>query len=77
MTNLAPCSGVRIHLWPQKGKSSSDLPAGKRVREVTSKMVQIPAGPAPLQVRSTVLFEDVVLVKEQRLLPKHLLMFML
>ncbi|KAA3479539.1 gpi inositol-deacylase [Gossypium australe] len=50
VTNLAPCSGVRIHLWPQKGKSSSDLPAGKRVLEVTSKMVQIPAGPAPRQV---------------------------
>ncbi|WRX22233.1 GPI inositol-deacylase PGAP1-like - like 1 [Theobroma cacao] len=50
VTNLAPCSGVRIHLWPQKGKSSSDLPAGKRVLEVTSKMVQIPAGPAPRQI---------------------------
>ncbi|KAE8718479.1 hypothetical protein F3Y22_tig00110013pilonHSYRG00322 [Hibiscus syriacus] len=50
VTNLAPCSGVRVHLWPQKGKSSSDLPAGKKVLEVTSKMVQIPAGPAPRQV---------------------------
>ncbi|XVE84099.1 hypothetical protein DITRI_Ditri16bG0142300 [Diplodiscus trichospermus] len=50
VTNLAPCSGVRVHLWPQKGKSSSDLPAGKRILEVTSKMVQIPAGPAPRQV---------------------------
>ncbi|KAK9030562.1 hypothetical protein V6N11_031985 [Hibiscus sabdariffa] len=50
VTNLAPCSGVRVHLWPQKGKSSSDLPAGRRVLEVTSKMVQIPAGPAPRQV---------------------------
>ncbi|XVF57876.1 hypothetical protein PTKIN_Ptkin07bG0017800 [Pterospermum kingtungense] len=50
VTNLAPCSGIRIHLWPSKGKSSSDLPAGKRVREVTSKMVQIPAGPAPRQI---------------------------
>ncbi|XP_021299155.1 uncharacterized protein LOC110427851 isoform X2 [Herrania umbratica] len=50
VTNLAPCSGVRIHLWPQKGKSSSGLPAGKRVLEVTSKMVQIPAGPAPRQI---------------------------
>ncbi|KAL4386880.1 hypothetical protein GQ457_09G009030 [Hibiscus cannabinus] len=50
VTNLAPCSGVRVHLWPQKGKSSSDLPAGRGVLEVTSKMVQIPAGPAPRQV---------------------------
>ncbi|XWS44062.1 hypothetical protein CRYUN_Cryun15aG0012500 [Craigia yunnanensis] len=50
VTNLAPCSGVRVHLWPQKGKPSSDLPAGKRVLEVTSKMVQIPAGPAPRQL---------------------------
>ncbi|OMO69087.1 GPI inositol-deacylase PGAP1-like protein [Corchorus olitorius] len=50
VTNLAPCSGVRIHLWPHKGKLASDLPAGKRVVEVTSKMVQIPAGPAPRQI---------------------------
>ncbi|XP_022750511.1 uncharacterized protein LOC111299544 isoform X2 [Durio zibethinus] len=50
VTNLAPCSGVRVHLWPQKGRSSSDMPAGKRVLEVTSKMVQIPAGPAPQQI---------------------------
>ncbi|VVB04204.1 unnamed protein product [Arabis nemorensis] len=49
VTNLAPCSGVRIHLWPEKGKSNSDLPVSERVLEVTSKMVLIPAGPAPKQ----------------------------
>lgn len=49
VTNLAPCSGVRLHLWPEKEKSNSDLPVCERVVEVTSKMVLIPAGPAPKQ----------------------------
>lgn len=75
VTNLAPCSGVRVHLWPQKGNLPSDLPAGKSVLEVTSKMVQIPAGQAPRQVLRTVLFE-VVLFGETIVL-KHLLLFML
>uniref|UniRef100_A0A0D9XBS7 GPI inositol-deacylase n=1 Tax=Leersia perrieri TaxID=77586 RepID=A0A0D9XBS7_9ORYZ len=52
VTNLAPCSGVRIHLWPEKDHSSEqkEIPASKNIVEVTSKMVQIPAGPAPKQV---------------------------
>ncbi|GKV41303.1 hypothetical protein SLEP1_g48851 [Rubroshorea leprosula] len=51
VTNLAPCSGVRLHLWAEKGTPNSDLPASKKkVLEVTSKMVQIPAGPAPRQI---------------------------
>ncbi|XP_060196012.1 uncharacterized protein LOC132625198 isoform X2 [Lycium barbarum] len=50
VTNLSPCSGVRLHLWPEKGTSVSNLPINKRVLEVTSKMVQIPSGPAPKQV---------------------------
>ncbi|KAF8663606.1 hypothetical protein HU200_055328 [Digitaria exilis] len=52
VTNLAPCSGVRIHLWPEKHHSpvQDGVPASKKVVEVTSKMVQIPAGPAPKQV---------------------------
>ncbi|TVU11055.1 hypothetical protein EJB05_44617 [Eragrostis curvula] len=52
VTNLAPCSGVRIHLWPEKHHSSvqNEVPASKMIVEVTSKMVQIPAGPAPKQV---------------------------
>ncbi|XP_022151282.1 uncharacterized protein LOC111019107 isoform X2 [Momordica charantia] len=49
VTNLLPCSGVRLHLWPEKGKSAG-LPLSKRVLEVTSKMVQIPSGPAPRQI---------------------------
>jgi len=44
-----PCSGVRLHLWPEKEKSNSNLPVCERVLEVTSKMVLIPAGPAPKQ----------------------------
>ncbi|CAN4079154.1 unnamed protein product [Withania somnifera] len=50
VTNLSPCSGVRLHLWPEKGTSVSTLSINKRVLEVTSKMVQIPSGPAPKQV---------------------------
>ncbi|XP_077237566.1 hydrolases, acting on ester bond isoform X2 [Tasmannia lanceolata] len=51
VTNLSPCSGVRLHLWPEKGKVPlEEVPASRRVVEVTSKMVQIPAGPAPRQI---------------------------
>ncbi|GMP74516.1 hypothetical protein CsSME_00031919 [Camellia sinensis var. sinensis] len=31
-TNLVPCSGIRLHLWPEKRKSASDLPVGKRLQ---------------------------------------------
>ena len=54
VTNLAPCSGVRLHLWPEKGLSTSNLPLSSRVLEVTSKMVPIPSGPAPTQVLTVV-----------------------
>lgn len=52
VTNLAPCSGIRIHLWPEKHHLpvENELPASKKILEVTSKMVQIPAGPTPKQV---------------------------
>ncbi|KAH9743745.1 Hydrolases acting on ester bond [Citrus sinensis] len=50
VTNLAPCTGVRIHLWPEKGKSTTDLPGSKRILEVTSKMVHIPSRAAPRQL---------------------------
>ncbi|XP_042497704.1 uncharacterized protein LOC122076467 isoform X1 [Macadamia integrifolia] len=50
VTNLAPCSGVRLHLWPEKGKTTSEIPPSKGVLEVTTKMVSIPAGPAPRQI---------------------------
>nr|GEW49285.1 putative GPI inositol-deacylase PGAP1-like, alpha/beta hydrolase fold protein [Tanacetum cinerariifolium] len=49
-TNLLPCYGIRLHLWPEKGTSESDLPLNKRVVEVTSKIAQIPSGPAPRQI---------------------------
>lgn len=49
VTNIAPCSGVRLHLWPGKGKSASK-PVDRRVLEVTTKMVHIPSGPTPTQV---------------------------
>lgn len=50
VTNLAPCFGIRLHLWPDKVKSASEMAASKRVLEVTAKLVQIPSGPAPRQV---------------------------
>lgn len=50
VTNLAPCSGVRLHLWPEKSKLPLGASPNKRVLEVTSRMVEIPAGPAPTQI---------------------------
>lgn len=50
VTNLAPCSGVQLHLWPERGSSLSGLPASKRVIDVTSRMVRIPSKPAPRQI---------------------------
>ncbi|XP_059670022.1 uncharacterized protein LOC132315691 [Cornus florida] len=50
VTNLAPCSGVRLHLWPEREISASDLPVSRRIVELTSKMVHIPSGPAPKQI---------------------------
>nr|XP_043613112.1 uncharacterized protein LOC122585082 [Erigeron canadensis] len=50
VTNLLPCYGIRLHLWPEKGTSASVLPRSKRVVEVTSKIAQIPSGPAPRQI---------------------------
>lgn len=55
VTNLEPCSGIRLHLWPEKGSSASSLPLNDRVMEVTSKMMHIPSGPAPRQVFYTFL----------------------
>ncbi|PNY05813.1 GPI inositol-deacylase [Trifolium pratense] len=49
VTNLEPCSGIRLHLWPEKGNLASSLPLNDRVMEVTSKMMRIPSGPAPRQ----------------------------
>lgn len=56
VTNLAPCSGVRQHLWPQNGNLTSLQPAGRRLREVTLKMTEIPSRPAPGQVAFGLLF---------------------
>lgn len=49
VTNLSPCSGVRLHLWPERKRSNSDQ--STRAIEVTSKMVHIPSRPAPRQVQ--------------------------
>ncbi|GAB2223103.1 hypothetical protein Droror1_Dr00017240 [Drosera rotundifolia] len=50
VTNLVPCSGVRIHLWSERVNTSSDDPLSRRVIEVTSKLIQVPSGAAPKQV---------------------------
>ncbi|VFQ73512.1 unnamed protein product [Cuscuta campestris] len=50
VTNLSPCSGVRLHLWPEKGTLTSDVSVNKRIVEVTSKLINIPSGPAPRQI---------------------------
>ncbi|XP_078438846.1 phosphatidylinositol deacylase isoform X2 [Wolffia australiana] len=51
VTNLAPCYGIRVHLWPEKnGTSGTHVPDFKKIIEVTSRMVHIPAGPAPRQI---------------------------
>ncbi|XP_075515196.1 uncharacterized protein LOC142549872 isoform X4 [Primulina tabacum] len=50
VTNLSPCFGVRLHLWPEKGTLASKLSMNNRVLEVTSKMVHIPSRPAPRQI---------------------------
>ncbi|KAL3526141.1 hypothetical protein ACH5RR_014513 [Cinchona calisaya] len=50
VTNLAPCSGVQLHLWPEKEASNSEFSLDKRIVEVTSKMVHIPSRPAPRQI---------------------------
>lgn len=49
VTNLSPCVGLRVHLWPEKSRTG-EVPASERVVEVTMKMVQIPSGPTPPQV---------------------------
>ncbi|XP_042061957.1 uncharacterized protein LOC121805967 isoform X1 [Salvia splendens] len=50
VTNLSPCSGVRLHLWREKETSASEVSMNKRVVEVTAKMVHVPSGPAPRQI---------------------------
>ncbi|KAH7282837.1 hypothetical protein KP509_35G049700 [Ceratopteris richardii] len=49
VTNLVPCLGIRVHLWPERG-SKEGFSVNQRVLEVTKKMVQLPAGPAPRQI---------------------------
>lgn len=58
VTNLIPCSGVRIHLWPERSKtlSEAEVSSHKRILEATTRMIQIPAGPAPRQVQTFLVF---------------------
>lgn len=52
VTNLLPCVGLRVHLWPEKNTQGRKLGSSvnQRLLEVTTKMVQLPAGPAPRQI---------------------------
>lgn len=52
-TNLAPCAGVRVHLWPDSAKSG-DLRDFEIAVEVTTKMAEIPTGPTQRQVFSLI-----------------------
>ena len=58
VTNLIPCSGIRIHLWPERSKtlSEAEVSSHRRILEVTTRMIQIPAGPAPRQVHTFLVF---------------------
>lgn len=48
-TNLAPCVGVRVHLWPNSAKSGGLLDF-EMAAEVTTKMAEVPTGPTQRQV---------------------------
>ncbi|EPS65818.1 hypothetical protein M569_08958, partial [Genlisea aurea] len=50
VTNLSPCTEVRLHLWPGRNTSASDSLPNTRGVEVTSKMIRIPSGPTPRQI---------------------------
>lgn len=54
-TNLAPCVGVRVHLWLDSSMSG-DLLDFEEAVEVTMKMAEIPTGPTPLQVYPLLIF---------------------
>lgn len=49
VTNLVPCLGIRVHLWPER-EGKEGFSVNQRLLEVTRKMVQLPAGPAPRQI---------------------------
>ncbi|KAL2624469.1 hypothetical protein R1flu_008714 [Riccia fluitans] len=49
VTNLPPCTGVRVHLWPEKAKSAEEKAISQILLEVTMKMAQLPAGPYQTQ----------------------------
>ncbi len=49
VTNLAPCVGLRIHLWPEKGQQGENGLDNEGI-EVTMRMVQLPSGPTHPQV---------------------------
>ncbi|KAL3677735.1 hypothetical protein R1sor_020691 [Riccia sorocarpa] len=48
-TNLPPCTGFRVHLWPEKAGKGEEKAMNQRLLEVTMKMAQIPAGPSQAQ----------------------------
>ncbi len=49
VTNLAPCLGLRMHLWPEKGQQGENGLDNEGI-EVTMRMVQLPSGPTHPQV---------------------------
>lgn len=56
VTNLAPCAGVRVHLWPDRDTlSNTEQAVSHRIKEMTLKFVQLPAATTPIQVRPSYL----------------------
>jgi len=49
VTNLAPCVGVRVHLWTEKAQQG-DKAVLDQVVEVTMRIAQLPSGPSERQV---------------------------
>ncbi|CAK9226433.1 unnamed protein product [Sphagnum troendelagicum] len=49
VTNLAPCVGVRVHLWTEKAQQG-DKAVLDQVLEVTMRIAQLPSGPSERQI---------------------------
>ncbi|KAH9562192.1 hypothetical protein CY35_05G059400 [Sphagnum magellanicum] len=74
VTNLAPCVGLRMHLWPEKGQQGENGLDNKGM-EVTMRMVQLPSGPTHPQIEPGGQTEQVSPTGVIRLGPKDLAPF--
>jgi glycosylphosphatidylinositol deacylase len=74
VTNLAPCVGLRMHLWPEKGQQGENGLDNEGI-EVTMRMVQLPSGPTHPQIEPGGQTEQVSPTGVIRLGPKDLAPF--